>query len=88
MENQILTLGPAEPCKRCIATRGIIEELLKTEFKDKTVNYAHKNLTAPETIAKFGVLKGPVVVVNDVVVSEGDIPKKDFLAKRLKEHLK
>lgn len=88
MENTVYVLGPETPCKRCKATREIVENLMNTEFKDKKYTFAHKNLTGPENIAKYGVLKGPVVVVNDTVVSEGDIPKKEFLMKHFKEILK
>jgi disulfide oxidoreductase YuzD len=80
-------MGPAEPCKRCKATRAIVEDLMATEFKDKAFNFEHKDMTDPQIIAKFGVLKGPIVVVNDTVVSEGDIPKKEFLKENFKKLL-
>lgn len=88
MENKIFILGPEIPCKRCKATREIIEELLKNEFKEKKVSFEHLNMLAPENIAKFGVLKGPAVVINNTIVSEGEIPNKDLMKKKFNELLK
>jgi len=87
MENQVFVLGPETPCKRCIATREIVERLLKTEFQDQKVTFAHGNMTSSEIIAKYGVLRGPVVVVNDTIISEGEIPKKELILKYLKQLL-
>ena len=87
-ENKIYILGPKTPCARCKTTKQIVADLVEKEFVSKNLKVEHLESTAPETIAKFGVLKGPAVVINNTVVSEGEIPKKDFMLEAMKKLIK
>ncbi len=87
-ENQIYVLGPKNPCQRCTATKQLVADLLAKEFQSKKIKIEPLELTAAETVAKFGVLKSPAVVINNTIVSEGEIPKKDYLLKAMKQLLK
>ena len=87
-ENEIYILGPKNPCAKCKTTKQIVSDLVEKEFSGKKVKIEHLELTAPENIARFGVLKSPAVVVNNVAVSERDIPKKDVLLKTMKDLIK
>lgn len=66
----------------------MVADLIAKEFSNKKVKIEHIELAAPETVAKFGVLKSPAVVINNTVVSEGEIPKKDYLLKAMKQLIK
>jgi len=87
-ENKIYILGPKNPCARCKTTKQIVADLIQKEFPSKNVKIEFLESSAPENIAKFGVLKSPAVVINNTVVSEGEIPKKDFMLEAMKKLIK
>jgi hypothetical protein len=87
-ENQIYILGPKNPCQRCRTTKQMVADIVAKEFTNKNVKIENLELGAPETVAKFGVLKSPAVVINNNVVSEGEVPKKEYLLKAMKELIK
>jgi hypothetical protein len=65
MENVVIQIvGPETPCDRCKKTRKIIEEALhKASVFNASIE--HIVLTDKTTIEKYGVLKGPAVIINE-----------------------
>jgi len=76
--------GPETPCDRCRKTRQIVEQILKTK-PELNATPEHINLTDKATIEKYGVLKGPAVIINEVVVSEGEVPNQNYLVKAIEQ---
>ena len=86
MENVIVQIaGPETPCDRCKKTRRIIEEVLKKTWFNAPIE--HIILTDKNTIEKYGVLKGPAVIINEVIVSEGEVPTPKYIESALKQIL-
>ena len=77
--------GPETPCDKCKKTRKIIEELLEKTGYSAPIE--HIVLTDKNTIEKYGVLKGPAVIINEVVVSEGEVPTPRHIEGALKQIL-
>jgi len=85
MEKMVIQIaGPETPCDRCRKTRQIVEQVLKTK-SELNVTLEHINLTDKVTIEKYGVLKGPAVIINEIVVSEGEVPNQNYLMKAIEQ---
>lgn len=85
---EIKVVGPQNPCKRCKATKSFVEEAVHQHFtsaQQKHITITHIDVSAPETIEAYGLLDTPAVVINDTVVSEGQIPKTDYIQRKLLE---
>ena len=68
----VFTLGPPQPCAKCKKTRSNMEEALKE--LGENLDYSHKDMTSKEIVEKYGILQGPAVIVNDILISQGHIP--------------
>lgn len=85
---EIKIIGPKNPCKKCRSTKTLLEDVVKQNFtseQQKNITISHVNVSAPETIEEYGLLDTPAVVINDTVVTEGEIPKKDYIKGKLSE---
>ncbi|MHA1707163.1 MAG: thioredoxin family protein [Promethearchaeota archaeon] len=71
----IITLGPENPCAKCKKTRKNLELMLKEfpEYKEK-IDYSHKDISSKEIVEKYGILQGPAVIINDILISQGHVP--------------
>jgi len=78
--------GPETPCDRCKKTRQIVEQVIQTK-SDSDASVEHIVLTDKTTIEKYGVLKGPAVIINEVLVSEGEVPTQNYLVKAIDQIL-
>jgi small redox-active disulfide protein 2 len=74
---QIKVLGPG--CKRCQTT----EELVKAEAARLGVDVEVEKVSDYATIAGYGVLSTPGIVIDDKVVHAGGLPKPEDLTKWL-----
>ena len=63
---QIYTLGPAKPCAKCKKTKANLEEVMK-ELGDE-FEYSHQDISSKEIVEKYGILQGPAVIVNDILI--------------------
>jgi hypothetical protein len=87
MEKIVIQIaGPETPCDRCKKTRQIIEQILQ-EKSVLEASIEHIVLTDKATIEKYGVLKGPAVIINEVLVSEGEVPNPNYIVKALEQIL-
>jgi len=78
--------GPETPCDRCKKTRQVVEQVVKTIISlDASVE--HIVLTDKTTIEKYGVLKGPAVIINEILVSEGEVPTQNYIVKAIEQIL-
>jgi hypothetical protein len=87
MEKIVIQIaGPETPCDRCKKTRQIIEQILQAKsVLDASIE--HIVLTDKTTIEKYGVLKGPAVIINEIVVSEGEVPTQNYVLKAIEQIL-
>lgn len=75
MEIKILGTG----CPKCIATEKVAMEALQELGLKADV----KKITDVEQIMELGVMMTPAVAVDDVIIFQGKIPKRDEFVKAL-----
>lgn len=78
--------GPATPCDRCKKTKKNVEEAV-AGLEGCDVSIEHISLTDRTTLETYGLLKTPAVIINNVVVSEGDVPTKEQIRRAIKQVL-
>jgi len=73
-------------CAKCCKTVNVIDKLMDNipELKDK-VDISYYDLYSKEKVQKYGTLSPPVIIINDVIFSEGHVPILKKLAKNLLE---
>ena len=85
---KIEVIGTSPPCPRCKKTeenaRKAASKLIEEGVK---VEVAKLNVTAKETISKYGVLMTPAVAVNGVVRIMGKMPDVGLVERLLREAL-
>jgi hypothetical protein len=85
---KVEVIGVNPPCPRCNKTeenaRAAASRLIKEGVK---VEVSKLDITAKETIAKFGVLMSPAVAVNGVVKIMGKLPDVGVIERLLREAL-
>jgi len=62
-------------CAKCCKTRQVIERMVKEVpiLKEK-VDIEYENIELEENVKKYGKLTPPVVIINGLIFSEGQIP--------------
>jgi len=81
---QITVLHAATPCPKCVETEKVVREVA-AEYGER-VAVRVLSMEDPEA-DKYGVLLTPTVLVNDLVVAVGVVPKKERLAQVVAEEL-
>jgi len=62
----------------------MLEEL--REYREE-IEYSHLDISSKEIIEKYGILQGPAVIINDILVSQGKIPSVKSLKKKFQKVL-
>ena len=60
-------------CKNCIVTAELINDI----FQQQGVEFELEKVQDMAQIMAYGVMSTPAVVIDDVVVHKGSIPKKE-----------
>lgn len=83
---EILIIEEENFCAKCCKTVNIIDKMMETipELKDK-VEIFYSDLNSQENLKKYGELTPPIIMINDVIFSEGHVPIIKKLARRLLE---
>jgi len=88
MNLKVEVIGVSPPCTRCKKTE---ENARKAAAKLATegikVEVAKLDVTAKETISKYGVLMSPAIAINGRVRIMGKVPDASFIEKLLHEEL-
>ncbi|MFX1494996.1 MAG: hypothetical protein ACFFBZ_11990 [Promethearchaeota archaeon] len=81
---EILIIEEENFCAKCCKTVNIIDKMMETipELKDK-VEIFYSDLNSQENLKKYGELTPPIIMINDVIFSEGHVP----IIKKLARHL-
>ena len=87
-KNIIYIAGPETPCTRCKKTRELVEKAVHNLNLSNSTEVQHINLISRMTLEKYGSLRSPAVIVNDIVISEGELPKEEHIVKSIKQVLK
>ena len=76
-------------CAKCCKTVQVIERMMEeiSEFKDK-VEIIYEDIFSKSLTDKYGELKEPVIIVNDIIFSQEHVPIMKKLSRRLLELLK
>ncbi len=83
---KIYTLGPPNPCTKCKKTRKNLEATIEKMGKTLgDIEYSHLDIKSKEVVEKYGILQGPAVIANDIVISQGHVPTKKKLEDGLKK---
>ena len=81
---QIVVLHATPPCPKCVETEKLAREVAAGYGEGVVV----RALTSDDPEAdKYGVLLTPTVLVNDLVVAVGVVPRKERLAQAIEEEL-
>jgi hypothetical protein len=86
-KNIIYIAGPEIPCSRCIKTAEIVKKVILSLNLSESTEIQHILLYSKPTIEKYGRLRSPAVIFNDVVVSEGEIPNENHIQNAAKQLL-
>ena len=73
-------------CAKCCKTVNVIDKMMETipELK-KNVDVSYRDLKSNENLQKYGELTPPVIMINNVIFSEGHVPIIKKLARNLLE---
>ena len=73
-------------CAKCCKTVNVIDKMMENipGLKDK-VDISYSDLNSQEKLQEYGELTPPVIIINDVIFSEGHVPIIKKLARRLLE---
>ncbi|MEM3555193.1 MAG: thioredoxin family protein [Candidatus Micrarchaeia archaeon] len=74
---EIKIFGPG--CAKCVITEKVIREALA----EAGIKADVKKISDINTMIEFGVMMTPAVAVDDVIIFQGSIPKKDEFIKAL-----
>ena len=69
-------------CKKCTT----LEERVKEVIKNNEIDSEVIKIQEPEEIIKYGIMMTPGLVINEKVVSYGEIPKNEDILKWLSEN--
>lgn len=89
MDLKVEVIGVNPPCPRCRQTEENAKkaaERLKAEGFE--VEVIKLDITAKETISKYGVLMSPALAVNGVVKIMGKVPDVGVIERILRKELK
>lgn len=62
-------------CAKCCKTKQVIERMLEAfpDFKEK-IEIQYLDISSDLVLKKYGELTAPVVLINDIIFSEGHVP--------------
>ncbi|MFX0019743.1 MAG: thioredoxin family protein [Promethearchaeota archaeon] len=83
---EVLIIEEENFCAKCCKTMNVIDKMMETipGLKDK-VEVFYSDLNSQENLQKYGELTPPIIMINDVIFSEGHVPIIKKLARRLLE---
>ena len=85
---KVEVIGVDPPCPRCKKTEENARKATsKLSEEGVTVEVVKLNVTAKETIAKYGVVMSPAIAVNGVVKIMGKVPDVGVVERLLREAL-
>jgi len=85
---KVEVIGVDPPCPRCKKTEeNARKAALKLSEDGVTIEVVKLNVTAKETIAKYGVVMSPAIAVNGVVKIMGKVPDVGVVERLLREAL-
>lgn len=76
-------------CAKCCKTKQVIERMLETfpEFKKK-LEIQYWDISSDLILKKYGELNAPVVLLNDIIFSEGHVPIIKKLCREIMDSIK
>jgi len=79
-------MGVDPPCKRCATTQKNAEDAASRLGKEGIeVTVSKLDISAKDTISKYGVILSPAIAVNGKVRVAGRIPSPDEIMKIIKQ---
>lgn len=85
---KVEVVGVSPPCPRCKKTEENAKEAASKLVREGVkVEVVKLNITAKETISKYGVLMSPAIAVNGVVKIMGKVPDIGVIERLLREAL-
>lgn len=87
-ELKVEVIGVDPPCPRCKATEENTKKAAKKlEEEGIKVDVVKLNISAPETVSKYGLLMSPAIAVNDSVKIMGKVPDPGVIERILRKEL-
>ena len=72
----------ANDCKECDDIMNLVNKIVD-EIKGSNVRIVVNRLQQGYSHKSFGTLSPPILLINDEVVSQGIVPDKDYLTRRI-----
>jgi len=83
---KVEVIGVSPPCPRCKKTEENARESASKLIKEGVnIEVTKLDITAKETISKYGVLMSPAIAVNGVVKIMGKVPDTSVIERLLRE---
>jgi glutaredoxin len=72
---EILLKEEENYCAKCCKTRQVIERMIKEiPILKERINIKYENIELEENLKKYGNVTPPVVIINGIIFSEGQVP--------------
>jgi hypothetical protein len=85
MELEVEVIGVSPPCARCkTAEENVRKAASRLSNEGHKVKVVKLNITANETISKYGVLMSPAIAVNGTVRIMGKVPDVSVVERLLR----
>ncbi|MCW3981859.1 MAG: thioredoxin family protein [Candidatus Bathyarchaeota archaeon] len=85
---EVEVIGVDPPCPRCKKTHENAQKAAAKLAGDKIQVVVEKlNVSAKETISKYGVLMSPAVAINGIVKIMGKVPDSSVIERLIRETL-
>ena len=80
----ITLIATPRGCRKCAASEELVARLL--ERHPGRIEY-HRITTEDEAAAQYGVVMPPMLIVGDLVVATGRVPREDLLERYVAQQL-
>ena len=88
MNLKVEVIGVSPPCLRCKKTEeNAMKAAARLSAEGVKVEVAKLDVTAKETISKYGVLMSPAIAINGTVKIMGKVPDVGVIERLLREVL-
>lgn len=85
---KVEVIGVSPPCPRCRQTEENVKKAAsKLQTEGFTVEVSKLDISAKDTVSRYGVVMSPAIAVNGVVKLMGKVPDPGFVERILRKEL-
>lgn len=85
----ILNQNENNYCAKCCKTEQVVERMLEAfpDFRNE-LDIQYSDVSSDKIIKKYGELTAPVIILNDLIFSEGHVPIIKKLCRKIVDSMK